>query len=575
GQIFLSIETANYPGGELRGTFIQNTASILFTTPNTPPALPDVALSAAEASRFLAQATFGPTKAEIDALTGKRQVDLNNWITAQMALPASQLDAATDADFIAFTKPNGGAYTYQNRQAGWWKNALEAPDQLRQRVAFALSEILVVSDVNSTLQAQPSAMSVYYDIFIKGAFGNYRQVLENVTLSPVMGAYLTSLRNAKATYEARTGALITAPDENYARELMQLFTVGLNQLQPDGTLKLDPSGQPIPTYDNKTITEVSKVFTGFAFAGDTTNANNFRGGTANYIAPMVAYPTFHEDGAKTIINGIQLPANQGAAADLKQTLDALVAHANTGPFISRQLIQRLVTSNPSPGYVYRVAQKFANNGSGVRGDLGAVVRAILTDYEARSNAVAATASFGKLREPVLRATALLRAFGGSSLNGRYSGSIFFVTQNNESSLGQTPLHAPTVFNFFEPYYVQPGLLTAAGLYAPEYQILTDTTAISIPNQLWNFIYGTRTEGNVALQLDSLLPLARTPQALVDQINLVLAGGGLPKSIADRIVTAVTAMPNGTGTAFNTASDIERVRSALYLTVSIPQGAIQK
>jgi uncharacterized protein (DUF1800 family) len=358
---------------------------------------------------------------------------------------------------------------------------------------------------------------------------------------------------------------------------MQLFSIGLNQLQPDGTLKLDPTGVPIPTYDQKTITEVAKIFTGWAFASDTTNANNFRGAAANYMQPMVLFPTFHEDGAKTIFNGIQIGANQGGAKDLKDFLDALNNHANTGPFISRQLIQRLVTSNPSPGYVYRVAQVFANDGSGVRGNLGAVVRAVLTDYEARSTAVAASASFGKLKEPLLRATALLRAFNGGSNSGRYQ---HFVAQGAESPLGQTPMHSPTVFNFFEPNYVQPGALAAAGLYAPEYQVLNDTTAISAPNQLWNFIYATRSTTNqldttLGLQLDSLLPLARTPAALVDQVNVILASGSLPKSVTDRITTALSAMPVGTGTSFNTANDIERVRSALYLAVSIPQGAIQK
>ena len=322
------------------------------------------------------------------------------------------------------------------------------------------------------------------------------------------------------------------------------------------------------------------MFTGWAFASDTTNVNNFRGAGANYLAPMVLFPTFHEDGPKTIFNGIQIPANQGGAKDLKDMLDALVNHANTGPFISRQLIQRLITSNPSPGYVYRVAQTFADDGTGTRGNLGAVVRAILTDYEARSGAVAATASFGKLKEPLLRATALLRSLGGESNLGRYANAPFHTSINTENTLGQAPLHAPTVFNFFEPNYVQPGPLAASGLYAPEYQILNDTTAISQPNQLWNFIYSNRSTTNtieltVGLQLASLLPLARTPAALVDQANLLLAAGSLPKSVTDRFVTAITAMPNGTGPTLTTAQDIERVRSALYLTISVPQGAIQK
>jgi uncharacterized protein (DUF1800 family) len=259
--------------------------------------------------------------------------------------------------------------------------------------------------------------------------------------------------------------------------------------------------------------------------------------------------------------------------DLKMMLDTLFNHPNTGPFISRQLIQRLVTANPSPGYVYRVAQVFANNGSGVRGDLGAVVRAILLDYEARSLAVASTASFGKLKEPLLRVTAVLRAFNGGSNNGRYNYS------NPESSLLEASLRAPTVFNFFEPNYVQPGTLASGGLFAPEFQIVNDTTAISVPNQLWTFIYTTRsttdaTESRLGIQLDSLLPLARTPSALVDRTNLILAGGGLPKAVTDRITSALNSMPTSTGTTF-TSNDIERVRSAIYLTVTTPQGAVQK
>ncbi len=578
GRIFLSIESANYPAGELRGSFIQNNATLAFAIPAAPPALPDTPLAAADAARFLTQATFGPTKAEIDALAGKRPADLSAWLTAQMALPASLHLEATRVDFNDYTTllSDNPQFTYQNRQAAWWKLAVAAPDQLRQRVAFALSQIFVVSDVPTTLYNNPLGMANYYDQLVNGAFGNFRQLIENVSLNPVMGFYLSSLRSAKATFDAR-GAPLTAADENYAREVMQLFTLGLNQLQPDGTLKLDPTGFPIPTYDQKTITEVAKVFTGWAFFSDTTNVNNFRGAAANYLSPMVPFSAFHDDSAKTLFDGIQIPANQGPAKDLKDTLDALVNHANTGPFLARQLIQRLVTSNPSPGYVYRVAQIFANDGTGTRGNLGAVVRAILTDYEARSAAVAATAGFGKLKEPLLRATALLRAFDGTSNLGRYQ---MFVAQNTEGALGQTPLHAPSVFNFFEPNYVQPGLLAAAGLYAPEYQILTDTTAVGQPNQLWNFIYANRSTTNtldatLGLRLDSLLPLARTPQALVDQANLILAGGALPKAVSDRFVAALTAMPVGTGTAFTTANDIERVRSALYLTISVPQGAIQK
>ncbi|MSU47853.1 MAG: DUF1800 family protein [Opitutus sp.] len=580
GRVFLSIESANYPAGELRGSFLQTSGTLAFSAPPLPAALADTPLTPADAARFLTQTTFGPTKPELDALAGKRRADLSAWINSQIALAPSLHLAAVDADWREFTAiGENPQYSQQNRQAAWWKLALGAPDQLRQRVAFALSQILVVSDQNGTLFNNSRALTNYYDILVKGSFGNFRQVLEDVTLSPIMGVYLTALRNGKATFDGN-GKAITNADENYAREVMQLFTVGLNLLQPDGTLKLDALGVPIPTYDNRTITEVAKIFTGWAFYS-TNLVPNFRAEPTNYLQPMMLYPAFHDDGPKTILGGVTIPAGQGGVKDLKDTLDTLFNHANTAPFISRQLIQRLVTANPSPGYIYRVAQAFANNGSGVRGDLGAVVRAVLMDNEARSGAVAATASFGKLKEPLLRATAILRAFNGGAHNGRFN--IF----NPEGSLAQAALRAPTVFNFYEPNYVQPGLLASSGLVAPEYQILTDTTAISMPNQLWNYIYATRSgmpgtttavnpaEATVGVLLDNnLLALARTPQALVDYANLVLAAGALPKAVTDRFVAAITAMPTSTATTFG-ANELERVRSAIYLTVSVPQGAIQK
>jgi uncharacterized protein (DUF1800 family) len=580
GRIFLSIESANFPTGELRGTFIQTSGSLTFTPPAAPAPLPNSVLTATDAARFLIQGTFGPSRAEIDALAGQRLADLDAWISAQIALPASLHLAAIDADFQAFTAlGENPQYNQANRQYAWWKTVVGAPDQLRQRVAFALSEILVVSDTNGTILNNARSLTNYYDILVKGAFGNYRQVLENVTLSPIMGVYLSSLRNGKATFNA-AGQVLTQADENYAREVMQLFTVGVNLLQPDGTLKLDPLGVPISSYDNQTITEMAKIFTGWGFHS-ANPVPNFRAEPTNYLQPMMLYPAFHDDRPKTIIGGFTIPANQGGAKDLKDTLDALVNHPNTGPFISRQLIQRLVTANPSPGYIYRVGQAFANNGSGVRGDLGAVVRAILMDPEARSNDVAATAAFGKLKEPLLRATAILRAFNGGANNNR------FTIPNAETTLAQAALRAPTVFNFFEPNYVQPGLLASAGLVAPEYQIVTDTTAITMPNQLWNYIYAGRTgiagttstfnpaEATVGVSFNAtILALARTPQALVDYANLVLAAGALPKPVTDRFVAAISAMPNSTAATYG-ATDLERVRSAIYLTVSVPQGAIQK
>ncbi|MBI5382510.1 MAG: DUF1800 family protein [Opitutae bacterium] len=559
GRIYLSIDTANFPNGELRGQYILSGGTQTFAAPPSPPALADSALTAGEAARFLTQATFGPTKAEIDALTGRKLADLDAWITLQMTLPASSHRTATLADQTAFgqglTSPDRPSST--NRQAAWWKLALTGQDQLRQRVAFALSEIYVVSNQNGTLAQWHEGLANYYDLLAKNAFGNFRTLLEDVTLSPMMGIYLSHLRNRKAT-----SATSAQPDENYAREIMQLFTIGLNQLQPDGTLKLAASGLPIPTYDNATITEMAKVFTGWSYYTATPATTSFTGGAADYINPMTLFSAFHEDGAKTIVTGKILPSNQGGAKDLKDALDTLFLHPNTPPFVCRQLIQRLVTSNPSPGYVYRVARVFEDNGKGVRGDLGAVIRAILLDYEARSPAIAATVGYGKLKEPLLRGTALLRAFGAAADNGRYA-----ITTGT-ALLAQAPLDAPTVFNFFEPDYVLPGALAAAGLYAPEYQILTDTTAITVPNFLYSYLYATRSLTAIGLDLSGLLLLAQQAGPLADYLNTVFCGGAMPATMRARLVTALGTMPSNT-------TDLERVRSAIYLVITSPEAAIQK
>lgn len=556
GLVYVAVDTKRYPNGELRGQFIRSTGSVTFAPPPAPPAVPGGPPAAVDVARFLTQATFGPTAEEIADLAKK---NLSGWIDEQMAvLPTAHLDA-TRADYRAFPPANPKPRIGQNdRQAAWWKIAVTAPDQLRQRVAFALSEIFVVSDVDGTLAGNPEATAAYYDLLVRDAFGNFRQLLEDVTLSPVMGTYLSHLRSAKAD-----PAHNVSPDENYAREVMQLFTIGLNQLQPDGTLRLGPDGLPIPTYDQQTIVETARVFTGWSFYSPVPKPN-FRGARANYILPMMLYPEFHDNGAKTIVGGLVLPANQGGLRDLQDELDALFDHPNTAPFICRQLIQRLVTSNPSPGYVWRVARVFAKNSAGERGDLGAVVRAILLDYEARTPALASNIGYGKLKEPLLRVTALLRAFSASAKNGRY------YIPNPEGPLAEAALRSPTVFNFFEPDYVLPGTLAAAGLYAPEYQIFTDTTAITVPNELQRYIYTAAQPPDTALtlKLDPLLPLARTPGPLLDYLNLVFCGGSMPADTRERIAQALAALPPNTG-------DLDRVRSALQLTVTSTAAAIQR
>jgi len=572
GRVFVAIQTVNLPAGEVVGSFVHATGSIAFVPPDAPPLLPNAPLTTSDASRFLMQSTFGPTGAEIDALAGRPRSALNDWITTQASLPPSQHLVTTNSDFTQFMQPDGQtAVSSSSRQAAWWRIAIKGQDQLRQRVAFALSQIFVISENNEALAGTPTGVATYYDMLARNAFGNYRTLLEEVSLSPVMGVYLSHLRNAKANFNSQ-GVQLSFPDENYAREVMQLFSVGLNRLHPDGSLMLDLNGSPIPVYDQQTIAETAKVFTGWAFASTASNPS-FYGATANYLEPMRMYPTYHDSGTKTIIGGQQLPANQGGLKDLQDTLDALFNHANTGPFISRQLIQRLVTSNPSAGYVYRVAQVFANNGAGVRGDLGAVVRAILSDYEARSISAAASATYGKLREPALRVTALLRGLGGDSNSGR----IGITAGNTDFNLAQTPVKAPTVFNFYEPAYVQPGLLAQAGLHAPEFQILTDNTAITVPNFLRGYLYANRGLGTdtpnrtIGFRLDApTLALTATPQLLVDQLSLILAGGTLPSAATAHVVTAINAIP-----ATTDANRIERWRSAVYLILTTPAGAVQK
>lgn len=605
GNISVRIDTAKYPGGEVKGTFILGSGTRNFAPPAAPPTVSLTNVSATEAARFLTQATFGPTKAEIDALTGG---SIDAWLSAQLAMPFTSHRTATVADRNAFGGSNSftnwNAIHMPNRQSAWFKIALTAPDQLRQRVAYALSQILVVSDISLGDDNRTEPLANYYDILGNGAFGSFRQLLENVTLSPMMGEYLSSLRNSKATFDA-SGATLTTPDENYAREVMQLFSIGLVQLQPDGTLALGADGLPVPTYDQTTITEMAKVFTGWAYP--STNLNAFRTAGANFFSPMQLFPAFHDDTVKNIspVSATPIPAGQGGAKDLQLALDALYSHPNTAPFISKLLIKRLVTSNPSPGYVYRVAQKFENNGSGTRGDLGAVVRAILTDYEARSPAVAGNTTYGKLKEPLLRLTGLLRTFGASSTSGRFLG--YRHTVNNAVIDGSTPrpatqaeitptlnsatlpynalgniaqaaLRSPTVFNFYHSDYVLPGPLASAGLVAPEFEITDDNYAISVPNYLRTFVNAViPTTGGAptaaapyVLTLNTTYEqsLVGTPSALLDHLSTVLTAGSLSTAARTRITTALSAL------AANTSAE-DRVKTAILLVLTSPAAAVQK
>ncbi|MDO6684499.1 MULTISPECIES: DUF1800 domain-containing protein [unclassified Agarivorans] len=424
------------------------------------------AMSSAQAARLLHQATLGPKGSEITHATG---VSEEEWLSEQMQLPI------TEHLPLVQNYPDRDEPNQINRIDAWWKASLNAPDQLRQRVAFALSEILVVSDSNNALRGEPEGMAQYQDILLKHAFGNYRELLEEVTLSPVMGTYLSHLGNEKADE-----ALNIRPDENYAREVMQLFTIGLAELNQDGSPKLDGEGNTIATYGQDQIEGFARVFTGWTFGASA----RWKRPSRNFTIPMEAYSDYHSEKEKVLLNGEVLAGGQSAEDDLSAALDNLFNHANVGPFIGKQLIQRLVTSNPTPQYVERIANVFDDNGSGVRGDLGAVVSAILLDEEARQTSGVLN-YYGKVREPLLRTVQFWRELDANS-----PANLYFTWSLNDSH-GQTPLGSPSVFNFFRPDY-QPADLLELGIVAPELQIANDAALIGqFNNQYSNFLWNIK------------------------------------------------------------------------------------
>jgi uncharacterized protein (DUF1800 family) len=560
GRTYVNIHTSNYPAGEIRGQLGLSVGTSNFTPPPDPPAWPDDHADANAAARFLTQATFGPN---VETIAQVQRDGYSAFLDQQFATPVTLQLPYVDA----YEAANPTLTTVDQTMESWWKATVTAPDQLRQRVAFALSEIFVVSDQSSALDNEPFGLSGYVDMLLNDAFGNFRQLLEDVTLSPVMGVYLNMLHNDKPnpTTEAE-------PNENYAREVQQLFTIGLNKLNPDGTLLLDNQNRPIPTYDQNVVVGFAHIFTGWYFTPANGSAN-WDYEPRNFRAPMLAFPDHHDTGQKRVLDNVVLPAGQGQAQDLKDALDIIFNHPNVGPFISRQLIQRLVTSNPSPAYVYRVAKVFANNGQGVRGDLKAVVRAILLDYEARNQTSIIADGFGHEREPVIRYANLVRAFHASAANGIYA------LHHVEDNLGQNPLRSPTVFNFFEPNYAQPGAIAAAGLVSPEFQITTDTTVISSINFMRNLIYRNADATGVDLTRIVLnwtsdeLALANTPSALVDMLNTRLMSGQMPDAMRTAIINRVSAI--SVSQSDPNPGLLSRARAAAYLIVASPQFNIER
>ncbi len=517
-----------------------------------------------EAARFLIQASYGPTYDEIVSLSNS---SYEAWIDQQLSLPATMhMDTGIR---LGFFDRNRVVKTSTKRHAVWNSIAMDAPDQLRQRMAFALSQIFVIND-----QAYHTAATHYYDLLVDNAFVNYRDLLEKVTLSGSMGAFLGMAGNQRANENLN----ILRPDENFAREVLQLFSIGLVQLKLDGTAKLDKNGKTIPTYSQSEIEEFAKVFTGWHFNYVSRATFQLPGGPRFDPAPMLAFQMYHDQGSKRLLAfpGAKqnLPANQSAEKDLEDALDNIFNHPNVGPFISKQLIQRFVTSNPSPAYVRRIASVFNDNGKNVRGDLGAVIKAILLDVEARKGHITNPVTFGKMKEPILKATALWRAVG-FLFHGEFAGP----SHRNLIFLKQFPLQARSVFNFYRPDHSPSGKLAQNGLLSPESQLLDIASVISMGSAFTDFSFFAHHElepGSIYLPIDtlSLLPFVPDnllrPEELIDRLDLMLLAGTMPSEMRTELLNLY-----GQNTGYIPQSKRHVVNDILYLIMLSPYSSVQR
>jgi len=539
-----------------------------------------------DATRFLTQATFGPTPADVSHLM---QVGFEAWLDEQFAAPMSTTSHLNSWD--ASNKAIKAINTQSNASRGEvvssvWRQAMASKDQLRQRVALALSEIFVISVRDSCGDNGYSRGAAdFIDMLGRRAFGKYRTLIESVALHPVMGCYLSHIKNLPD--DAKTGRV---PDENFARELMQLFSIGLYELNMDGSVKLDASRQPIETYTQADITGLAKIFTGWSWwcswGLNKTCYFSDPNSPEQYVTPMLGYALYHSSADKhflgrTVSGGLfSTPENS-----VKQALDIIATHPNVGPFIGKQLIQRLVTSNPSPAYVLRVAQAF--NASG--GNLQATVRAILLDPQARADRRSETSNFGKVREPILRLTALMRAVGAHSDSGFW---LLTDTTDPSVTLGQSPLSSPSVFNFFRPGFMRPGSTSGQlGLVAPELQLANEVSAAGYVNFMTQFMWtgaGTRGYDNKASRLDvqlnatidaadPLLALTDRPMDFVEEINQRLLWGTMSSQLKGELVDTVTSITLGPNPNQTDILNMRRERlwSTLLLTTVSPEFLVQR
>ncbi len=564
------------PGAAVSADLVEQVAG----TPPTPLVDPN------DASRFLMQATFGGSQADINHLS---TIGYDAWFAEQFALPNTLHEPYAEREIMLNTQPACGATDSvcnqklflqtsgdQYFEQPFWNTALTGKDALRKRVQFALSELFVISSQDAIVGQMPRGVANYYDMLGNDAFTNYRQLLQDVTLSPMMGIYLSILANDK-------GDATRDPDENYAREVMQLLTIGLNKLNPDGTTQVDGSGNPVPTYGLTDVEGLAKVFTGFSWnmAGNTSD-QAWSGYGAVYVGPgfgqdllpLTTYPNHHSTDEKDFL-GVTIPAGSSdPSADVKLALDTLFNHPNTPVFVSKQLIQHLVTSNPSPAYVQRVAAVFQDNGQGVRGDMQAVITAILMDDEAR-NTVSATytgPNYGKVQEPMLRFAHMARAFTAESRSGAFDvGS----TEDPAYGLGEMASRAPSIFNWFAPGYVPAGTsIEAAGLTAPEMEITDVTTVIGYLNSMQAALSGGYgNNGDLYMTLATETALANNPDALLDRVNLLLLAGQMSSNLRGEILGAVNAIPVP-ATGDPTAALLARAQTAIFLTVASPEYTAQ-
>jgi uncharacterized protein (DUF1800 family) len=518
-----------------------------------------------EAARFLLQTQFSVSDADIATLKTQGH---QPWLDAQFN--AAQSQTGTDwLDSRGVNVPDTNQNYFNPVFGDWmaWRMLMTGGDQLRKRLTLALSEMMVASLTGLDSFYPPYVIAGYWDMLSNNVFGNFRTLLEEVTLNPAIGTFLNTKGNLKEN--ASTGR---QPDENYAREVMQLFTIGLYQLNTDGTVKTGSDGKPIETYGQSDITNLARVFTGYDYdytrvTYRTVSWTTEKIPTTEFTRDRMAFKASNHSTLAATFLGVTIPANTDGPTALKTALDTLFNHANVGPFFATQMIKRLVTSNPSPAYVGRVASAFNDNGSGVRGDLKAVWKAIFTDTEALTLPTGASA--GKLREPMIRVAQWARTFGADSSTGAWQ---LYDTTSSDWGLGQSPLRAPSVFNFFRPGYVPPNTaLAGGGLVAPEFQIHNETTTAMYINAMTVVIqFGYN---DIKTDYASLLPIASDAAALLAWLNLHMTANQLSAGTISALQTALNA--NGLTASSSDAAKRNRIWAAILLVMAAPEYMIQK